>query len=235
MWQRLKHRIPEEEWMDRPAVDPAMLQRSLRFIRRINWMLGYTRATIWHLTRFSQTWKRQDTIRILDFATGSADIPRAILRWADVRGFDVRVVGIDLHPVTARIASDESLDSRLQIVQSDVLRLPFEPYSFDYAITNMFLHHLPDDDVVRTMQIMDRVARRGIIVADLLRHYRAYAWITLFTLMSNPMLKHDARLSVARAFTKPEVLALRSRADVDYAGYYRHFGHRFVLAGDKSH
>lgn len=219
--------------MDECGVDPARLARSLRFIRRINSVLGYTRAALWHLTRFSQNWRSGQTIRIIDFATGSADIPRAILRWADAHGHDVRIVGVDRHPVTVRFALEGSTDDRLRIVQGDVLAIPFLDNSFDYAMTNMFLHHLAHDQVVQVLKSMNRVARRGIIAADLLRHYRAYAWITLFTFLSNRMVKHDARLSVARAFTRPEVLVLRDRAGLQYARYYRHFGHRFVLAGEK--
>ena len=44
------------------------------------------------------------------------------------------------------------------------------------------------------------------------------------------MVRHDARVSVRQAFTKPEVLQLRERAGVGFAQYFRHFGHRFVLA-----
>ena len=81
---------------------------------------------------------------------------------------------------------------------------------------------------------MNRVARRGIIAADLLRRRRAYAWITLFTLAANPMVKHDARVSVAQAFTKEEILALRDRAGARFAQYHEHFAHRFALAGEKA-
>ena len=63
----------------------------------------------------------------------------------------------------------------------------------------MFLHHLDDDAAAAVLREMDRVARRGIVAADLLRHRRAYAWVTLFTLLSGPMVKHDARASVALA------------------------------------
>jgi hypothetical protein len=80
---------------------------------------------------------------------------------------------------------------------------------------------------------MDRLARRGVIVADLLRHRRAYAWITAFTLLANPMVRHDARISVKQAFTGPEICALRDQAGLRYATYHRHFGHRFVLAGER--
>jgi hypothetical protein len=98
----------------------------------------------------------------------------------------------------------------------------------------MFIHHLSEADVVAVLKEMNRVARRGIIVSDLLRHKRAYAWITLFTLFANPMVVHDARVSVAQAFTKAEILELCRAAGLDYVQYRRHFGHRFVISGEKS-
>ena len=258
--------------MDDPAADPADLRRSLAYIRRVNALLGYTRATIGHLRRFSRGWKRCETIRVLDVATGSADIPRAILRWSARRGFDVRVVGIDLHPTTLKLARGEwdavppspgtpgegrgggvvsqeqrngphtnpppeyrerDLKRRLHFAQADALHLPFTDGSFDYAITAMFLHHLDDGAAIAVLREMGRVARRGVVAADLLRHRRAYAWITLLTLLSGPMVKHDARASVAQAFTKADVLRLRDAAGMDFLKYYRHFGHRFALAGER--
>jgi SAM-dependent methyltransferase len=123
--------------------------------------------------------------------------------------------------------------SRLRFVQADALHLPFADASFDYAHTAMFLHHLDDSSAAAVLREMARVSRRGIVAADLLRHHRAYAWISLFTLGAGPMVRHDARASVAQAFTKPEVLRLRDEAGVGFARYYRHFGHRFALAGER--
>jgi ubiquinone/menaquinone biosynthesis C-methylase UbiE len=141
---------------------------------------------------------------------------------------------VDRHSETARLALREAAtDARLQIVQADVMSLPFADRSFDYALTAMFLHHLDDDAAVHVLREMNRISARGIIVADLLRHRRAYAWISLFTEFADPMVKHDARVSVAQAFTKREVCALRDRAGISYARYHRHFAHRFVLAGEK--
>jgi len=230
----LANRQREEEWMDGPDVDPGQLRRSLGFIRRVNVLLGYTRATLHHLERFSERWKRGERIDIIDLATGSADVPRAILRWADRRGWDVRIVGVDRHPVTARAATEGPPDPRLRIVQADVFDLPFDSSSFDYALTSMFLHHLSEEEVVRVLAAMNRLARRGVIVADLLRDKRAYAWISLFTIFSNPMLRHDARVSVAQAFTRDEIVRIRDLAGLGFAEYHRHFGHRFVLAGEKA-
>ena len=47
----LRHRNRQAEQMDAPDVDAHQLRRSLRFIRRINRLLGYTRATVWHQDR----------------------------------------------------------------------------------------------------------------------------------------------------------------------------------------
>jgi ubiquinone/menaquinone biosynthesis C-methylase UbiE len=229
----------EPEWMDAPAADPRQLERSLGYIRRVNRLFGYTRATLWHLEQLSRGWTPGQRVRILDVATGSADVPRAILRWAGRRGFDVRVVGIDLHQRTvdaavaacARAGSDPST---LHVVQADALRLPFPNASFDYATTSMFLHHLETDAAEAALLEMARVSRRGVIVSDLLRHRRAYAWITVLTLLANPMVRHDARLSVAQAFSREEVIRLRDRAGLGFATYHTHFGHRFVLSGERS-
>jgi SAM-dependent methyltransferase len=223
----------EGEWMDARGVDPRELRRSLGFIRRVNSMLGYTRATLGHLQQFSGGWRPGERIDIVDLATGSGDLPRAILRWAGGRGFDVRVVGVDRHAVTARVAAQGPGDPRLGIVQADVFQLPFAPGSFDYALCGMFLHHLDDEQAVRLLSIMGRLARRGVIVADLLRHRRAMWWVRLLTVASTPMIRHDARASVAQAYTRGEIVRLRDLARVGFMRYYRHFGHRFVLAGEK--
>lgn len=231
----LSTRIREEEWMDRPGVDATALRDSLRFIRRVNSLLGYTRTTLSHLERFSQSWKRNEIIRIVDLATGSADIPLAILRWADRRKWRVEVVGIDLHPITSHLAREHAArDRRLCILRADATATPFADASFDYALTAMFLHHLDEAGAIRVLKEMNRVARRGIVAADQVRNRRAYAWISLFTLFSNDMIRHDARVSVAQAFSRSEILAMRDAAGLGYARYYPHFGHRFVLAGEKS-
>jgi ubiquinone/menaquinone biosynthesis C-methylase UbiE len=219
--------------MDAPNADPDQLRRSLAFIRWINATLGYTRATLRHLDRFSRGWNPNRRVTILDVATGSGDVPMAILRWADRRGFNVHVVGLDLHETTVRDAAERNGDNRFNLVRGDATCLPFGNRSFDYVLTGMFLHHLDDDAVVTVLREINRVARRGVIAADLLRARRAYAWVTLFTLLANPMVKHDARVSVAQAFNRQEILALRDRAGWAFTQFFTHFGHRFVLAGEK--
>jgi ubiquinone/menaquinone biosynthesis C-methylase UbiE len=229
----IRHREPE--WMDADDVDAALLGDSLAFIRRVNVALGYTRATLHHLEQFSHRWRPGERVTILDVATGSADVPVAILRWGRRRGLDVRVIGVDRHAATVAAAARAARGwgERLRLVRADALALPFDDGSVDYAITSMFLHHLSDAEATAVLRGMGRVARRGIIAADLLRHRRAYAWVSLLTVLSNPMVRHDARASVRQAFNREEVLRMRDEAGVGFATYHRHFGHRFVLAGER--
>jgi ubiquinone/menaquinone biosynthesis C-methylase UbiE len=219
--------------MDAPDADPIELARSLVFIRRINALLGYSRATIHHLNKLSENWDRKNEMKILDVATGSGDIPRAILRWADRGGIRCRIIAIDLHHNTLETAISETRDPRLTFARADATQLPFENDSFEFVLTGMFLHHLEEPAAIKVLEEMDRVTRTGVIAADLLRSRRAYFWISLFTAFSNPMVKHDARVSVAGAFSEAELLSLRDQAGLSYLKPRRHFGHRLVLAGAK--
>src|SRR2546423_6616009 len=235
MFEFLESRHRTAERMDEEDVDRRDLGRSLRFLRRINRLLGYTRTTLRYFKRFSRSWKPGERIDVLDVGTGSADIPRAIIRWGLRRGFDIHAVGVDRHAgvvAEAAGAAGEFRD-RLRIVRADALALPFADGSFDYAITQTFLHHLDDEAVVAVLASMGRVARRGVVAADLLRCRRAYVGVKLISALANPVVKHDGPASVAQAFTRGEVLALRDRAGLGFARFSRHMGYRFVLAGEK--
>lgn len=229
----LQQRLRTNEWIDRPDIDPRQLRKSLAYIRKINHYLRYTDVTLAQLESLAGNWKPGEVIRILDIATGSADIPRAILEWADRRKLNVRITGIDLHAQILKIAEEDGPDPRLTLLRGNAMQLPFADGCFDYAHTAMFLHHLDDDDVVRVLREMGRVSSRGVIVSDLLRRKRAYGWIKAFTFFSTPMVRHDGPASVAQAFTPEEVHALRDGAGLGYLRYAEHFAHRFTLTGEK--
>jgi 2-polyprenyl-3-methyl-5-hydroxy-6-metoxy-1,4-benzoquinol methylase len=234
MLNSLKQRKREPEWMDAPDADPTVLASSLSFIRTVNRWLGYTRATLFHLEKISRDWKPGQEIHLLDVATGSGDIPRDILRWARRRGFNLRITAVDLHHQTLRAASQFCDEPEIRFVRADATRLPFADRAFDCVLTSMFLHHLDEPAAVAVLKELDRVTDRGVIVADLLRTPRAYFWISFFTMLANPMVRHDARVSVSGAFNRTELLALRDAAGLKYLKPFRHFGHRMVLAGMKS-
>ena len=223
--------LREHELMDAPAADPGELRRALGFIRRINRLLGYNAATLGAIEELAAAHgRRPSPLKTLDIATGSADLPSAVLAWGRRRGLEVRCVGLDLHPTTLVIARQWA--PAVSLVRGDALRLPFADGSFDLATCSMFLHHLETPAAAAVIREMERVTRLGWVAADLLRRRRALAWITAFTLFAGRMVRHDARTSVRQAWTPAEARALAEEAGVA-AEYRETFGHRFLLVRRK--
>ena len=80
--------------MDAPDADPDRLRRSPPRSSGMSMSLWiHPRNPLAISSDSAPSWKpRGQAIRILDVATGSADVPKAILRWASRAGFDVRIV-----------------------------------------------------------------------------------------------------------------------------------------------
>jgi hypothetical protein len=235
----LTGRILTPEHMDDPAATRDEQVAALRFLRMINARLGGAQAAIAYLKRWSRTWPASRTIQILDVATGSADIPVAMARWARRAGFTVHITAVDRHPVTLDLARhfvrDQQAEHVITLMQADALRLMdvFQPGSFDYAHAGLFLHHLHDVEVVTVLRIMDRLSTRGVIWNDLVRATlpRLLLWPLLVSAPAK--LRHDAVVSVQAGFRKAEAFDLARRAGLNNLCYRRHLLHRFTLVSEK--
>ena len=104
----------------------------------------------------------------------------------------------------------------IAVVQGDALAPPFRSRSFDFILASQLLHHFADDQIVALLRSWARLARRAIIVSDLVRHPLAYHGIRLLTrgFTRNVMTRVDAPLSVQRACTIAEWREVIRRADI---------------------
>jgi SAM-dependent methyltransferase len=222
--------------MDVEALDPLATQQILRALERINAWLGGVRATLGHLNHYSKQWSGGSTIRFLDWGTGGADIPRAIVQWCRAKGFKSEVVGVDMNGSVLNYAREASrLYPEIKLVQADFSQLPDLGGSFDYALSSLCLHHLTNAQIVDLLKLSDRLVKRGIIMNDLQRS--AGAWLGIWLLSragrAHPIVQHDGPLSVRRAFTKNELQDLARQAGLPYLRAQTHFAYRFTLAGEK--
>jgi hypothetical protein len=243
----LTKRHLEPERMDDPAVDPAELDRALTFLRSLNRRLGGVSGALTPLKRWTAAWPREAEIRILDIATGAADIPLAIAAWAQRtgRGGRVRITAIDLHETTLAIAQRHvGRHPDIELLRTDARRLmeQFEPDSFDFVHAGLFLHHLPDIEAVTVLRIMDRLGRHGLIWNDLVRSPLSKLAVRLlsFAPWIPRIARHDALVSVRAGFTRAEALDLAQRAGWGTCGggwgnlrYSRRFLYRFLLTSEK--
>lgn len=222
-----------DERMDADDVDPDELARSLRFIRRVNKVFGYNDTVVSAAMNALLPMKSDRPLRVLDVATGSADLPEAMLTTADEIGLNLEITALDRHAATLEFASRVVRDSRVKLLRGDALSLPFEIDSFDLVVSAMFLHHLETAQAVAALREMRRVSRGAVIAADLIRCRRAMFWITLFTAASSSIIKHDARTSVRQAFSMNEAAQLAHDAGLRNARIRRTGGHRFLIVDQR--
>ncbi len=231
----MKTRSQEKEMMDLYPLSPEETLHTYKLISRVNQYLGGISVILNHLSRFSAHGKPGQTIRILDIGSGSADIPRAIVRWGRKRKQAIHVTALDLSGEALRMARGLLRDyPEIQFVQASCFKLPFSKQSYDYVISSMFFHHLADSEAAAALKSFDQIAGRGIIINDLFRSRRAFWGIKLLAAFTrDKFFKNDAPLSVLRGFVRDEAGSLIQNSGLSYLKFYRHFAYRFALAGEK--
>lgn len=219
MFPSFLQRTHEAEIMDdlsRPEREFAGAYRELEIVNR---RLGGIRA----VRRFLPPPRADSNLLILDVAAGACDVSEALLRQRRCR-----IVVLDLNVRGLKLAEKASP------VVGDAMDLPFAAGSFDVVMASLFFHHLSNDDCVRVLQQMWKAARQRVLVNDLHRHALAYFSIRILTRLfgRSRMVRHDAPLSVRRAFRPAELLEIARRAGVP-ARVYRSFPYRLVLVAEK--
>jgi len=227
-------RIYEEEMLDAGEGTDDDVAESLADLRRINRFLGGARVILNAISNCLNG-ANVKQISLLDVGTGSADIPKAVIEQSRARGLDIFVTALDLSDRNLRAARSRfGIGPEIDFVRADSLKLPFPPRSFDFVTASLFLHHFHDEDVVRLLADFGRIARRAVIVNDLVRDRVPY----YFTRIAGPLLaksfltRNDAPVSVLRGFTRSEMNELASRAGLIRKEVKRSFPYRLSLVAD---
>jgi len=199
--------------MDLPNPDPKDLEDDLTNLGIINRWFGGTKNMLASLQRLVGD---EETFTVVDLATGYGDHPRNMVKWARNQGKRCQVVAVDNQMDTLLMAREASRDKpEVAFVQADIRKLPFKDGSTDFTFCCLALHHFSETDVVRVLKECRRVARRGMAAMDLARSRMAYIAVWLLTqfILRAKMTKHDARMSIRRAFTGQELKILAHQGD----------------------
>lgn len=236
----LPERRRSQELIDLPIENYSLSEYagSLADIRKVNRFLGDYYAVLKHLSSLvpPNAGSLARPIRVLDVATGSADIPVAIVKWAREQGIRIEVTAVDNNPLAVREAEVFTLGfPEITVTVADGFSLPFGDGSFDVALCAKTLHHFNEDDTVRLMKEMSRVTAKGYIIMDLRRSWVAWLLISILARIfsRNRLTRHDGPLSVLRSYTVPELDALADRAGLAGRRIVKHPFWLMVLAGKK--
>ena len=222
------------ELLDGPLDDRAVIIGNLRDLARVNRRLGGARLTADAIEALAPG---TAPISVLDVGTGGADIPLTLIERGRAQHRLITVTGIDKRPevLAAAALADRRITAtgELALRVGDARSLPYPDDAFDIVHASLLLHHLEPAVARAVLAEMARVARLGVVINDLVRGRRAWlgAWLLTHAITRNRFTRHDAPLSVRRAYTVDEMTALLATAGLRVARRFDGVaGHRVALA-----
>lgn len=140
--------------------------------------------------------------RVLDLGCGDGDIPLAVTRWANEKGYQVEFVCLD-HNTKAvemvRQAVDRAGVTTIAAERADAFS--YRPdRDFDYAVGSMFFHHFTADEMSRLIEHLRGFVRKALLINDLRRSALNWLVCRALTVGIEPEIRHDALLSIRRGF-----------------------------------
>ncbi len=209
----MRSRSTELEMLDAPVVPAVGLRAALNFMAFVNRFLGGASA----VTAFFDRQEVPSEFTVLDLGCGGGDIASAIGYWARRRGKTANITAIDLNPDCLDYARRRFSSSGVRFLRRSAFDIEALG-RFDYIISSMFFHHLDDGQILSLLALMEKQSRRGFLVNDLFRGHLNY-WGAFFLALPtlNPMVIHDAKLSVRRAFKERDFAVYRRQSGIPFS------------------
>lgn len=225
-------RVDEPERIDDPTLPPAEVKRSMQDVALSNRLFGGTQTVLGHVSRLLADVPSDKPIRVLDIATGSADIPHALQEWGRRRKRSLTVIGVDNQATMLQMASAQP---NIFLVQADALALPFAPKSFNIALCALAFHHLGFEASVKLLAAMDTLTTQGFVVSDLRRDLPTLWGVqaAMAAVRAHPFTRHDAPASVRRAFSLREYRRMVALSGAQNVRLHTHWYFRVALVQRK--
>ena len=217
MGNRFLQRSYQKEEMDDFDSRGEIISKTLGELDFINhWLGGYavTRGGFNKLIDGTQPGE----LTIADIGCGGGDTLIRIKKWADHRGIRVKLIGIDANAniITEAAGHMKDIENK-ELIHGNIFNTDLSGQKIDIVNCTLLVHHFTDDELVKFFRIMAGIARLGIIINDLHRHWLAYHSIRILTRLfsGSSMVIHDAPLSVLRAFKRKELEAILNSAGLN--------------------
>lgn len=221
-----RRRVPEV--MDCPMVDESAHAHALRSLNRVNRLFGMNRRQCQCLRRFGAV-----DMSVLDLGCGGGGFLAHVARQMRSNR-PTLLIGLDRSVFALKCAGTWHAIG-VHYVVADARHIPFADDSFDVVTCSLFLHHFDTADAVLIFREAARVARRGIVVADLARSWRAWGLTWFVTrIVSRSWIFHvDGPRSVRAAYRSVELADLARLAGLEGVRMERLFPFRLILTWKK--
>jgi ubiquinone/menaquinone biosynthesis C-methylase UbiE len=227
-------RILRPELLDGGQLPDEEARKSLLDLRRVNRRLGARKMVLESLAREVSRHGLSE-YSLLDIASGSGDLPLAVIEWARKHGLSARVFALEYQHRHLSLFRRELLaSSRIHPLCADAFHAPLPDGKFDFVTCCHFLHHLTEEDAARLLASMARLARRSVIVSDLERQALPYYFFLLFgrLITRSYVSRIDGRNSIAQSFRKPELESIAHAAGLSEYKVERRWPFHLLLVGN---
>lgn len=213
------------EALDTPELDQETARATLADIATANLLFGGQSAVAWGVDRLLDGQPLPPKLRVLDVGAGLGDVLVHLQHRLEREGVLVDPLALDWHRTATTLSHARGLPS----IAADALTLPIADKSVDIVIASQLLHHFSREAGRDLVRELDRVARLGVVVADIRRTFVAAwgIWIAAVMLGFHRVSRRDGVLSVRRGFTVPELVSLTEEAGIS-AEVRRRPGFRLV-------
>ncbi|MEY3050368.1 MAG: hypothetical protein RLY31_153 [Bacteroidota bacterium] len=230
LFQDFSRRSTLPEMMDQPITDRQVFFRNLRELETINRLTGGPRLGFRAIHRLLRPIRRE--VHIVDIGFGAGDMLAFLLEHAHELPCPIRLTGIDILPETLDYIRTfhPSLPGQVSLDVCDYRDWFASGRSADIIHAGLFCHHLDDESLVSFFRLC-RQARIGTVVNDLVRAPLPYYFIRAATacLAGSAFTRHDAPLSVLRAFRRHELVSLLHAAGIRQYSLQWKWAYRYLL------
>lgn len=215
MFKGLKQRAVQHELMDDFSSGGPELRQALQHLRLLNRIFGAAGPTLFGFKRLWLQAGKPKTLSILDVGSGSGDVNRHLLRWADENGVDLRITLVDItEEACAEAREFFRTEPRVSVMRSSLFQLPEN--GVDITTGTQFVHHFTNTELPQVVGCMLKASRVGVVINDIHRHWIAWAavWVTARMISKNRYILNDGPLSVAKGFRAKDWTMLRKALDI---------------------
>lgn len=208
-------RSSENEIMDDLSCSGEVVSKTLKELDVINKWLGGNAVTIHGIDRLLKNHQDIHHLTIADLGCGSGEMLKQFSQWATENKIRVSITGFDANKNIIAYAKHHLNGlSDVELNELDIFSSEFKAFKFDIVTGTLFFHHFPTEKLIEFLRQLKNQVRIGIVINDIHRHWVAFHSIKLLTqfFSQSPMVKHDAPLSVLRAFSKKELIDIMTKA-----------------------
>ncbi len=211
----LNLRSYEKELLDAPNIPFSDILSTMQELNIINTFLGGHNITRKGVDFFLSKKKNDEPLVIAEIGCGGGDNLTTIHKYLTEKGIPFTLIGVDIK-AECIIFAEQHAAPGIHWICSDYRLTHWPAGKPDIIFSSLFCHHFTDEQLHAQLRWMKENTNLGFFINDIHRHLLAYYSIAALTgvFSKSHLVKHDAPLSVKRAFRKNDWAKIFSVAGI---------------------